>query len=158
MQPADRDFDPLEPVRVTGWGWMGQRAERDSVSRLDSSGRLQRNPADLQQVSLNYLPDAPCREEYGASYGPGSLCAGNLGPDGQVAVGKDSCQGDSGGPLTRQEDGGVRSLVGIVSAGKGCGAGKPALYTRVSHYAAWIAEAKRAAQPGKVVRFAGSTS
>ncbi|KRA84474.1 serine protease [Altererythrobacter sp. Root672] len=158
MQPTSRDFDKLELLRVTGWGWMGQRGEKDTVGRLDSSGRLQRNPADLQQVSLNYLTDAPCKEEYGASFGPGSLCAGSLGPDGKVMAGKDSCQGDSGGPLTRQEDGGKRSLVGIVSAGKGCGAGKPALYTRVSHYADWIAEAKRAAKPGQVVRLPGSAS
>ena len=65
MAAADRDFDPLEPLRVTGWGWMGQRNERDTVSRLDSGGRVQRNPADLQQVSLAYLPDALCHEEYG---------------------------------------------------------------------------------------------
>jgi secreted trypsin-like serine protease len=70
-------------------------------------------------------------------------------------VGRDSCQGDSGGPLTRQEDGGARTLVGVVSAGKGCGAGKPAVYTRVAYYAAWIAAAQQAASPGKVVRVAG---
>jgi hypothetical protein len=50
MQPADRAFDGLEPLRVTGWGWMGRRDERDAVSRLDSGGQLQRNPADQQQV------------------------------------------------------------------------------------------------------------
>jgi hypothetical protein len=62
-------------------------------------------------------------------------------PDGKVEAGKDSCQGDSGGPLTRQEDGGLRTWSGIVSGGKGCGAGKPAVYTRVSRYGAWIAAA-----------------
>jgi secreted trypsin-like serine protease len=44
--------------------------------------------------------------------------------------------------------------VGIVSGGKGCGAGKPAVYTRVSHYEAWMAEAKAAARSGEVVRVA----
>lgn len=152
MGAGDRDFDPGEALRVTGWGWMGQRNERDAVSRLDSARRLQRNPADLQQLTLHYLPDARCEAEYGEFYGPGALCAATLGADGRIEVGKDSCQGDSGGPLTREEDGGRRSLVGVVSGGKGCGAGKPAVYTRVSHYADWIAAARAAAKSGEVVR------
>lgn len=152
MGPTDREFDPGEALRVTGWGWMGQRNERDTVTRLDSARRLQRNPADLQQLTLNYLPDAMCAQEYGKFYGPGALCAGAQAADGSIEVGKDSCQGDSGGPLTREEDGGKRSLVGVVSGGKGCGAGKPAVYTRVSYYSAWIDAAKAAARPGEVVR------
>ncbi len=152
MGTSDRDFDAGEALRVTGWGWMGQRNERDSVSRMDSAKQLQHNPADLQQLTLNYLPDAQCAKEYAEFYGPGALCAGTLAADGSIAVGKDSCQGDSGGPLTREEDGGVRSLVGVVSGGKGCGAGKPAVYTRISYYADWIAAAKAAARKGEVVR------
>lgn len=152
MGASDRDFDAGEALRVSGWGWMGQRNEADAVSRLDSAQRLQRNPADLQQLTLHYLPDALCATEYGAFYGPGALCAGTLAADGSIEAGKDSCQGDSGGPLTREEDGGRRSLVGVVSGGKGCGAGKPAVYTRVSYYADWILAAKAAAKSGEVVR------
>ena len=152
MGAGARDFDPGEALRVTGWGWMGQRNEGDKVTRLDSARKLQRNPADLQQLTLNYLPDGQCAKEYGEFYGPGALCAGTLAADGSMEAGKDSCQGDSGGPLTREEDGGKRSLVGVVSGGKGCGAGKPAVYTRVSHYADWITAAKAAAKPGEVVR------
>ena len=152
MGTGDRDFDANEALRVTGWGWMGQRNERDKVTRRDSAQRLQRNPADLQQLTLNYLPDKRCADEYGKFYGPGALCAGTLAANGSIEVGKDSCQGDSGGPLTREEDGGARSLVGVVSGGKGCGAGKPAVYTRVSLYADWIAAAKAAAKSGQVVR------
>ena len=154
MASGDRDFDPGEALRVTGWGWMGRREVRDAVSRRDSAKQLQRNPADLQQLSLNVLPDALCAKEYGALYGPGALCAGTLAADGRIETGKDSCQGDSGGPLTREEDGGVRHLVGLVSNGKGCGAGIPALYTRVSHYDDWITAAKAAARSGKVERVA----
>ena len=152
MGANDRDFDPDEALRVTGWGWMGQRNEQDVVSRMDSAQHLQRNPADLQQLTLNYLPDATCSKEYGAYFGPGTLCAGTLAANGSIEAGKDSCQGDSGGPLTREEDGGKRSVVGVVSGGKGCGAGKPAVYTRVSYYAGWIEAAKSAAKSGKVVR------
>ena len=154
MGTGDRDFDPDEALRVTGWGWMGQRNEQDDkdMSRLDSAQRLQRNPADLQQLTLNYLPDTLCTKEYGAFYGPGTLCAGTLAADSSIEAGRDSCQGDSGGPLTREEDGGGRSLVGVVSNGKGCGAGKPAVYTRMSDYANWIPAGKAAAQSGKVTR------
>ena len=152
MGAGDRGFDPGEALRVTGWGWMGQRNERDAVTRLDSAKRTQRNPADLQQLTLNYLPDAQCATEYKEFFGPGTLCAGTLAADGRIEPGKDSCQGDSGGPLTREEDRGGRSLVGIVSGGKGCGAGKPAVYTRVSSYADWIVAAKTAAKSGEVVR------
>lgn len=148
----DREFDPGEALRVTGWGWMGQRNERDAVTRMDSSGQLQRSPADLQQLTLNHLPDARCEKEYGKDYDAGTLCAGTLAADGSIEAGKDSCQGDSGGPLTREEDGGVRSLVGVVSGGKGCGAGKPAVYTRMSYYEGWIAAAKAAAKSGTVER------
>lgn len=151
---SDRDFDPGEALRVTGWGWMGRREVRDAVSRRDSAKQLQRNPADLQQLSLNILPDALCAKEYGPLYGPGALCAGTLAADGGIETSKDSCQGDSGGPLTREEDGGRRSLVGLVSNGKGCGAGVPALYTRVSHYDGWILAAKAAARSGRVERVA----
>ncbi|MBW8368812.1 MAG: serine protease [Arenimonas sp.] len=154
MGSSDRAFDDSEALRVTGWGWMGQRDAGDPVTRLDSAQRLQRNPADLQQLTLNYLPDALCKAEFGAFYGPGALCAGTLAADGSLEAGKDSCQGDSGGPLTREEEGGKRSLVGVVSGGKGCGAGKPAVYTRMSYYDGWIAAAKDAAKSGEVVRVA----
>lgn len=152
MGANDRGFDAGEALRVTGWGWMGQRNESDKVTRLDSAKQLQRNPADLQQLTLHYLPDALCENEYGAFYGPGALCAGTLEANGSIAVGKDSCQGDSGGPLTREEDDGTRSLVGVVSGGKGCGAGKPAVYTRMSYYADWINAAKAGARTGEVLR------
>ena len=148
MKGTDRKFDEGENLRVTGWGWMGHRGATDRVTRQDSGGAVQRNPAVLQQLSLRYQPDAVCKAEYGKLYGPGSLCAGSL----DAAKFEGSCQGDSGGPLTRQDDDG-RTLVGLVSFAKGCGAGKPVVYTRVSHYDEWIAAAKQQAVPGKVVTF-----
>ena len=153
MQPGDRALRDKEKLRVTGWGYMGQRhAERDRNTRLmDIDGNVQRRPAALQQLSINYLDDAACKRARYSSFGPGSICAGTLIADGTIGEGMDSCQGDSGGPLTRSEGGGQRTLVGLVSAGKGCGApGMPAVYVRVSHYAGWIAEAKRAVEMGAV--------
>jgi secreted trypsin-like serine protease len=52
--------------------------------------------------------------------------------------GKDSCQGDSGGPVAIF-DGGVATVVGVVSRGYGCGyPGLPGQYARVDAYFDWI--------------------
>lgn len=150
MPAADPGFDPDEQFRVTGWGWMGHREAEAATTRLDSRDQVQRNPPELQQLSLKHLPDEVCAREYGALFGPGALCVGAL--DGAAEQG--TCQGDSGGPLTRERDG-RRELVGLVSHGKGCAAGKPIVFTRVSYYGPWIASARKAARPGEVVRHGG---
>ena len=58
-----------------------------------------------------------------------------------IFVGKDSCQGDSGGPLVyRAFSDDPWTQVGIVSFGTGrCGAGFPAVYTKVEAYMDWVA-------------------
>jgi len=48
------------------------------------------------------------------------------------------CKGDSGSPLTTTNDSDRDTLVGIVSAGIGCGLGLPAWYTKVEFYYDWI--------------------
>ncbi|XP_045173935.2 mast cell tryptase-like [Mercenaria mercenaria] len=54
----------------------------------------------------------------------------------------DACNGDSGSPLLCPTGpGGEYEVVGVVSAGKGCGTGVyPGIYTKVAYYAQWIAE------------------
>uniref|UniRef100_A0A240PM37 Peptidase S1 domain-containing protein n=1 Tax=Anopheles epiroticus TaxID=199890 RepID=A0A240PM37_9DIPT len=54
------------------------------------------------------------------------------------AGGRSSCNGDSGGPLTVQSGGPL--LIGVVSFAsvRGCTAGMPSVYSRVSYYRPWI--------------------
>jgi hypothetical protein len=56
---------------------------------------------------------------------------------------KDSCQGDSGGPLVRVGAGNCPTQVGLVSFGpRECASEmRPAVYTRISAYNAWIRSA-----------------
>lgn len=151
MGAQDRDFDPDEELLITGWGWTGARAERGAVSRLDTSGNLQVYPAQLQQAAMSYYDPQACLKENGKYAGPGTICAVARDDRGEIVAGRDSCQGDSGGPLTRNNGSGSRLLVGIVSNGYGCAAGRPGLYTRVSYYEEWIAQARKVMVSGRVV-------
>jgi secreted trypsin-like serine protease len=66
--------------------------------------------------------------------GNAALCAGGKKRE-------QTCFGDSGGPLVHYDDGGARPvLIGVVSAGKKCGAtGRPSQYTRIAAVKDWIA-------------------
>lgn len=105
---------------VTGWGAIIQDGQSSAV---------------LREVTVPVQANSACSSNYAglATITAGMLCAGFEGG------GKDSCQGDSGGPfIVGGENGGYR-LAGIVSYGEGCA--QPSffgVYTRVSHYAAWI--------------------
>jgi len=89
----------------------------------------------LQEATVWAIDDSKCLEAYGDAFVVGTdeqpspmICAGWEGG------GPDACHGDSGSPLL---EGNV--LMGVVSAGKGCGeADKPGVYTRISPLRGWI--------------------
>ncbi|XP_037087885.1 proclotting enzyme-like [Pollicipes pollicipes] len=101
----------------------------------------------LQEVSLPVVGINECQSKYESAssfqrqfpggFGDTKLCAAEK--DG----GKDACQGDSGGPMVLTGADGKYQLIGVVSAGVGCGTpGFPGVYTRVSAYLDWIQQNK----------------
>ncbi len=110
---------PGTMATVTGWG---TTKEGGTAATL------------LMEVAVPIVSNAQCNHSYGYIT-DNMLCAG------YQAGGKDSCQGDSGGPLVVADDSGGWQLSGIVSFGYGCArADYYGVYTRVSHYTAWIAD------------------
>jgi secreted trypsin-like serine protease len=109
---------------LTGWGLVA-----------NNNGAT---PDNLQQATIKAASTRRCRVDYpGAFIGTEMICTTGGRPD--------ACRGDSGGPLVSR-DGGVPTLVGIVSfGGERCGDPRfPGVYTRVSFEAGFIAEALNA--------------
>ncbi|CAB3365578.1 Hypothetical predicted protein [Cloeon dipterum] len=129
MQPAclpapEENQDALrQDLLVTGWG-------SNAFIPLSATSMLMK--ARLRAVDFS-----ECNNDYASTRTGGLLedkqmCA--VDPKGLA----DACQGDSGGPLqVKVKDSQLMKVVGVTSAGKGCGS-SPGLYTRVSGYIEWI--------------------
>ncbi|MBF9149542.1 serine protease [Novosphingobium jiangmenense] len=139
-----------QALTVTGWGWLGRRAV--GGSRLANDKEPQSLARSLRIGTLKVRLPQACNENRNflaqkMSVGPGQLCVGSDN-------GVDTCQGDSGGPLVKGT-GRKAVLVGLVSAGPGCGLmDTPGVYTDVRFYRAWIDGAIRQVQPGRIVAWA----
>ncbi|GJQ80523.1 hypothetical protein Trydic_g12414 [Trypoxylus dichotomus] len=88
-------------------------------------------PNDLQQLPTNTLTVTDCQSYWGSNVSGNQICA-------LSRAGQGACHGDSGGPLVQASD---FVQVGIVSFGFPCAQGYPDVYTRVSSYSSWIADA-----------------
>jgi hypothetical protein len=117
---------------VVGWG-----------STLGQPPGTPMYPTELREVNVPIVSDADCTDIYGSVFvPPGMICAGDL-----ALGGVDACYGDSGGPLFVAGPSGYLQ-VGSVSSGYDCAvAGKPAFYTRTSHYQEWVASVLAGAPP-----------
>jgi hypothetical protein len=103
----------------------GQTARTIGWGSLAFNGSF---PDSLQQVDLNIITNQECTNINNETIKNGMICAGF--PQG----GRDACQGDSGGPLFIGN-----TIIGITSFGDGCAQpGKYGVWTRTSHYKAWI--------------------
>uniref|UniRef100_A0A2A4JJ77 Peptidase S1 domain-containing protein n=1 Tax=Heliothis virescens TaxID=7102 RepID=A0A2A4JJ77_HELVI len=86
-------------------------------------------------VSLQVITNAACAQFFGGIIVSSTLCTGGSGGAGAVGT----CSGDSGGPLVLTS-GGQRVLVGVTSFGssRGCQAGFPSGFARVTSFLSWI--------------------
>ena len=108
----------------------------------------------LQELDMQILPTEECKKmegyyaAYDSSVGKCTVGYYSLAVKGKVVahvlcaknpeLGTGTCEGDSGGPLTEEEDL-YNMLIGIVSAGDGCGKPRvPGIYTRVSELSHWL--------------------
>jgi len=128
-----RNLEDGEDTLITGWG-------RVTNNLKDAKKDLRKFKVPTRTLLKVNLPVANTNEncKFYVDYNEVNL-------DRQICVGgvegKDSCQGDSGGPLVyRAFSDDPLTQVGIVSFGTGrCGAGYPAVYTKVEAYMDWIA-------------------
>jgi secreted trypsin-like serine protease len=112
---------------ITGWG------------TLRSGGS---QPDTLQEVAVNIISNDDCVNKYGytsSQIDDSMVCAQGRNSNGEVT---DACQGDSGGPLVC-ENGGIWSIYGATSWGRGCaGANYPGIWARVNYVTEWIESVK----------------
>ncbi|MFZ9669580.1 MAG: serine protease [Solirubrobacterales bacterium] len=122
-RPGDEALlTPGTPAFIAGWGKL---CEAESCSA----------PTDLRQATVPIRETAPCAAAYeavGEPFTASMFCAG-----GGVGT-SDACQGDSGGPIAVDGPAG-RTLVGVVSWGRGCANPDfPGVYTNVAYFSSWI--------------------
>ncbi|XP_054164176.1 serine protease 41-like, partial [Oppia nitens] len=117
-----------QSVRVLGWG-----LTEDPVYKSAKQSEI------LQELVIRVWNNTDCSREVQAFtdeivIGDSMLCAG-----GDEQGGRDACQHDSGGPLIHMSGNLWPVLIGIVTAGIGCGMPRmPGIYTRVGYYTDWI--------------------
>ena len=93
----------------------------------------------LREAEVPLVDNKKCQEAFEYEITENQMCAGYL------TGGVDTCAGDSGGPLMCRIRKGQQErwhVYGVTSFGEGCGEeGKYGIYTRVSNFSKWIADA-----------------
>lgn len=124
VDPSPLEQRPIRagmPVFTYGWGWT-EAENSGSTDHLRGVRMALSDPATCERITgyTGRLQDV-------------ALCAG--GPDAGQA-----CKGDSGGPLiTYGDPGNLPTVIGVLSAGRQCGAtGEASRYTRVARVRAWL--------------------
>ncbi|XP_041983514.1 collagenase-like [Aricia agestis] len=111
--------------------FVGSRVQAAGYGKTSDAAGISNNQVQ-SHVTLQVITNAACQQTFGSSIVIGStLCTSGAG-------GMSTCSGDSGGPLSINSGG--RVLVGITSFGspRGCQAGLPAGFARVTSFVDWI--------------------
>ncbi len=135
-----------EIAEVAGFGDLtfNQSGAADDRATLADGSGIYASSAELMQTTLATTPNTLCTRkiekimsrlpDYAHPFDltAAQICAGRRDTD--------SCQGDSGGPLVKVNTNGCPYQIGVVSWGVKCAVEDvPSVYTKVSHYAGWIA-------------------
>ncbi|XP_045770118.1 collagenase-like [Maniola jurtina] len=108
------------------------------VTAIAAGFGLQRDGGQITQqqtkhhVALQVISNQVCRSSYLLIVVDSTLCTSGAG-------GRSTCSGDSGGPLVIGS-GANAELIGVTSFGspRGCQAGEPAGFARVTAFASWL--------------------
>lgn len=86
-------------------------------------------------VNLRVMANANCAAFYGTAVVTDNVLCG----EGWTVSTQSTCIGDSGGPMAIYENG-IPTLIGVTSfiSSRGCGAGDPSSFARVSRFLNWI--------------------
>lgn len=119
-----------------------------NISKATLAGFGSGDPIDPRNLKLKFVDqNVFSKGECIDAYKDTRRLSGGFQEDTMICAGAvdglhDACRGDSGGPLQILKEGVAEGhmyeLFGIASFGKSCGAGVPAIYTRVSSYVKWI--------------------
>ncbi|XP_001605658.3 chymotrypsin-2 [Nasonia vitripennis] len=125
---VDRDIKFSEKVQPIELARKDTIAVGESVV-LSGWGRVagDNKPEKLQHILLKVYDLEKCKTKMSHPVIETQICTFTKKSEG-------FCKGDSGGPLVNKN--GVQ--VGIVAYARGCGAGNPDVYTRVSSFSDWI--------------------
>ncbi|XP_053663507.1 CLIP domain-containing serine protease C9-like [Anopheles marshallii] len=124
------DVPDTEDMIIAGWG----KNENYSDAKR------------LMYATVRTVPIKKCRNNYKEVMEPLGMQGAGIINEQYCALGSleepvnefsDACQGDSGGPLQVKQGNDIY-LVGVISAGVGCGSSLPGLYARVAAYFDWI--------------------
>ncbi|OXU26163.1 hypothetical protein TSAR_008366 [Trichomalopsis sarcophagae] len=124
-----------ESVVLSGWGRVASKRTlpttfySTTVSFNSSCVNLQGDtkPEKLQNILLKVYDLEKCKKKMSHPVIETQICTFTKKSEG-------FCKGDSGGPLVNK----IGVQVGIVAYARGCGAGNPDVYTRVSSFSDWI--------------------
>lgn len=130
FQSTVSGFGRLNNGKLTGVNGISQQA----FNKLPIPATTVLSPT-LQVVNMRVMANANCASVYGTAVVVDTTLCG----EGWTVNTQGACLGDSGGPMVIYENT-IPTLIGVTSfiSGRGCGAGDPTGFTRVSRYTAWI--------------------
>lgn len=128
---TDVDVFAKDGATVVGLGDTQRREGNDMFPNM---------PSVLQMARIPMQSKSWCARFFDKYNIPSAFCAGWVNQ-----YRSDTCQGDSGGPLYVEENN-QRVVLGITSAGSGCGIGVPGFYTEVGQFADFIRQSVPAVQ------------